>query len=189
LKELERARVSFEFGITRVNLSSQASGYRTLSVGILCRELDLQFSSLQEVLTPSLPPLSTLEDLYIYEGPLTQLDWQGDIENIPWLELLYPFAAVKNLYLSEQFALRIAPCLQFLVDSRTTKVLPSLENIFLEGHEPLRPVQEGIRQFVAARLANGRPIAVTRWERHEDGDYNEECYDIDDDDEEGEDED
>jgi hypothetical protein len=191
LKELERAHVSFEFGITRVNLTSQTSGYRTLSVGILCRELNLHLSSLQEVLTPSLPPLSTLEDLYIHEGPLTQLDWQGDIENIPWLELLYPFAAVKNLYLSEQSASRIAPCLQLLVQvgSRTTKVLPSLENMFLEGHEPSRPVQEGIRQFVAARLVNSRPIAVSRWERHEDEDFDEECYDFDGDDEEEEDED
>ena len=191
LKELERAHVSFEFGITRVNLLSRTSGCRTFSVGILCREFNLHLSSLQEVLTPSLPPLSTLEHLYIHEGPLTQLDWQGDIENIPWLELLYPFASVKNLYLSEHFTPRIALCLQFLVGNRTTKLLPSLENIFLEGHrdEPLGPVQEGIRQFVATRLASGRPITVTRWERHEDEDYDEDCCGFDGDYEEDEDED
>ena len=64
----------------------------------------------------------------------------------------------------------------------------------MEGHEPSEPVQDGIEQFVAARLAHGRPLTVTRWERgwerHDDGDYDEECYDIDDDEEdEGEDED
>ena len=92
----------------------------------------------------------------------------------------------------ERFAPRIAPCLQFVVGRKTTNVLPSLENIFLEGHEPSGPVQDGTEQFVAARLAHGRPITVTRWERHDDGDYDEESYDIDDNEEgegEGEDED
>ncbi|KAF8502639.1 hypothetical protein F5888DRAFT_1887337 [Russula emetica] len=35
--------------------------------------------------------------------------WQDDVENTLWLELLHPFAAVKDLYLSEEFVLRIAP--------------------------------------------------------------------------------
>jgi hypothetical protein len=99
---------------------------------------------------------------------------------MPWLGLLHPFTAVKNLYLSEQIAACIAPVLQDLVGSRSTEVLPGLENIFLEGGlESSGPVQEGIGQFVAARQVTTHPIAVTRWAGHEDSDDD---YDDDDDD-------
>jgi hypothetical protein len=164
LKALEKARVAFEDGAANVNLSSQTSGYGLLSVGISCRELDWQISSLEQVCTSSLPPLSTLEDLYIYEAPHSQPDRQGNIETALWLELLHPFTAVKNLYLCEGFAPRIALALQELVGGRTTEVLPTLENIFLEGIQPSGPVQEGIEQFVATRQVTSHPIAVSRWD-------------------------
>ena len=165
LKALEKAHVVFEDDAARVNLSSQTSGYGELKVKIPCRELDWQVSSLEQVCTSCLPPLSTLEDLYIYEDPYSQPDWQDNIENTLWLELLHPFTAVKNLYLSEEFAPRIVPALQELVGGRTTEVLPTLQNIFLEGLQPSGPVQEGIQQFVAARQVTGHPIAVSHWDR------------------------
>jgi hypothetical protein len=132
-------------------------------VKISCRELDWQLSSLEQVCTLSLPPLSTLEGLSIYEGSFSRSHWQDNIENVLWLELLHPFRAVKNLYLSEEFARRIGPALQELVGSRATEVLPTLQNIFLEGLEPSGPVQEGIQQFVATRQVTGDPIAVSLW--------------------------
>jgi hypothetical protein len=46
---------------------------------------------------------------------------------------------VKNLYLSKEFAPGIAAALQELVGARITEVLPSLQNIFVEGLEPLGP--------------------------------------------------
>ena len=53
---------------------------------------DLQVSSLEQICTSSLPPLSSLEDLYIYENPSSHPDWwRGDIENTAWLELLHYF--------------------------------------------------------------------------------------------------
>ena len=42
---------------------------------------------------------------------------------------------MKNLYLSKEFAPGIAAALQELVGDRTTEVLPSLENLFVEGLE------------------------------------------------------
>jgi hypothetical protein len=164
LKALEKARVAFEDGTANVNLSSQTSGYGLLNVGISCRELDWQISSLEQVCTSSLPSLSTLEDLYIYEDPHSQPDWQVNIETALWLELLHPFTAVKNLYLCEELAPRIAPALQELVGGRTTEVLPTLENIFLEGIQPSGPIQEGIGQFVATRQVTSHRIAVSRWD-------------------------
>ena len=49
-----------------------------------------------------------------------------------WLELLHPFTVLKSLHLSKEFVPRIAPALQELVGSRTTEVLPTLQNILLE---------------------------------------------------------
>jgi hypothetical protein len=90
------------------------------------------------------------------------------VENALWLDLLHPFRAVKNLYLSKESARRIVPALQEPVEGRVTEVLPTLQNIFLEGLEPAGPVQEGIGNFVAARQITSLPIAVSRWVR-EDG--------------------
>ncbi len=52
-----------------------------------------------------LPPVSTLEDLYIHHSYTPRPNWQDYIFfNRLWLELVQPFAAVKNLYLSEYCA-------------------------------------------------------------------------------------
>jgi hypothetical protein len=48
-----------------------------------------------------------------------------------------------------------------------TEVLPTLQNIFLEGLRPSKPIQpeEGIGKFVAARQLSDYPVAVSLWER------------------------
>jgi len=84
------------------------------------------------------------------------------------LQLLLPFTAVKDLYLSKEFAPGIAAALQELVGARITEVLPSLQNIFMEGLEPSGPLQEIIGRFVAARLLSDHPIAISAW--HKDSD-------------------
>jgi F-box-like len=172
LKALEKARVDFEWGLyggASVNLSSKTSGYGELTVRIQCSELDWQISSLEQVCTSSLPPLSMLEDLYIFEDRFWKED-KGHIENALWLELLRPFSVVKNLYLSEEFAPRIVPALGGLVGDRMTEGLPLLENIFLEGLQSSGPIQKDIAQFVVAQGIASHPIAVTRWNRVRDED-------------------
>ena len=77
---------------------------------------------------------------------------------------MHPFVAVKNLYLTEEFAPRIVPVLQELAVDRMAEVLPALRNILVEGFE-LEPTQEGIRQFVDAQRFTGRTIAFSRWDR------------------------
>jgi hypothetical protein len=168
LKALEKARVTFDGGAAKVNFSSLTSGYGDLYVNVSCRELDWQVSSLEQVCSSSLPPLSALQDLYIHEGTSSRQHWQDNIENTLWLELLHPFSAVKNLYLSEEFALRIGLALQELVGGREVEVLPALQNVFLEGLGPSGPVQEGIGKFVAARQAISHPVAVSRWDKGRD---------------------
>jgi hypothetical protein len=164
LKPLENAHVVFGYHAARVSFS-QTSGFGSLEVRISCRELDWQVSSLEQVCTSCLPPLSSTEDLYIYSDPDSRPHWQDNIENPLWLELLHPFTALKSLHLSKECVPRIAPALQELVGNRTTEVLPTLQNILLEGLKPSEPVQEGIEKFVAARQLSGHSIAVSLWER------------------------
>jgi hypothetical protein len=105
-----------------------------------------------------------LEDLYISKYSCYRSNWQDDIENANWLELLQPFTAVKNIHIAKVFVPRIMSSLQELVGERTTEVLPSLQKIFLEGLQTSGPVQEGIQQFVATRQAS-HPISVSRWDK------------------------
>jgi hypothetical protein len=168
LKSLERARVTFGNDAARIRLSSLTSGYGEFILKIPCRDLDWQVSSLEQVCTSvsSLPPLSTLEVLYIHSEPLSQPQPNGrdNIENALWLELLHPFPAVKNLYLCREFASRIVPALQEVVGGRTTEVLPTLQNIFVDKPQLLGPVREGIQQFVAARQVTNHPITINPWD-------------------------
>ena len=72
---------------------------------------------------------------------------------------------MKNLYLSIEIVPRIAPALQELVGRRTTEVLPTLENIFVEWNEMWGPLHEGIEEFFAARQLTSLPVTVLSWER------------------------
>jgi F-box-like len=154
------ADVQFNDNFARVGLPPG-----TLEIAISCRVPDWQLSSVAQVCNSSLHPLSTVEDLYI-EHRYSQLVWKGDaIENTLWLELLLPFTAVKNLYLSKVFAQGIAAALQELVGDRITEVLPSLRNIFVKGLERSGPFQKNIGQFAAARQHSGHPFAISVWDK------------------------
>ena len=170
LKAFEKARLTCSVDAARVMLTRHSpSNIPFIYVEIPCKELDWQISSLEQVFTLCLPPLSTLEDLYIDEDPDPNSDrkpdWQDNIENSLWLELLHSFTTVKNLYISEEFVRRVVPALQELAGSRTTVLLPTLQNIFLEGLQPSGPVQEGIGHFAAMRQATGHPIMASRWDK------------------------
>ena len=165
LKGFDEAKVALGGRIAHVKLSSKTSSNGKLNVNISCRELDWQVSFLEQVCASFLPPLSMLEDLYIYEHAWLKWlhGWEDNIDNSLWLELLYPFTSVKNLYLSEQIASRIVPALQELVGERATELLPALQNIYLEKLLPSGLVQEGVGKFVAARQVTSHPITVSRF--------------------------
>ena len=165
LRTPEKGHIEFSSEAIMVKFPSQPSDHGVLSVRILCTVSEWQLSSVEQVCTSSLPPVSTVEDLHISEdqglGGGYPPHWQDDIENTLWLDVLRPFVAVKNLYLSSGLGPRIAPTLQELVGGRTTEVLPTLENIFLEG-SPLFPIYGGIGKFVAARRLSSHPVEASR---------------------------
>jgi len=164
------AHVRFNDSSANVTLRHRTpqSGYNSLSINISCKEQDWQLSSIEQVCN-SLPPLSLVEDLYLEPDPYfeSELVWKNDaIENTLWLELLLPFIAVKNLYISKEFAPGIAAALQELVGGRITLegVLSSLQNIFVRGLEPSGPFQENIGQFVVSRQFSDHPIVISVWD-------------------------
>jgi hypothetical protein len=162
---LNEAHVFFSNLTTWVILQRQAPSFAEVRVEILCRVPDWQLSSLAQICTSFLPLLSMTESLFIYEPVDWPLDWRDGIENTEWLELLFPFTAVKNLYLSKKFASHIAPALQEIAGGGTTEVLPTLQNLFLEGFQPSESVQEGIERFISARQVTDHPVAISVWDR------------------------
>jgi hypothetical protein len=160
-----QAQVFFDSRTASFFLRPKASSVEYCRVKTSCRVPSWQLSSLAQICTTSFSLLSTTESLFIHEDGRLQLDWDDGIENFEWLELLLPFVAVKDLYLSKRFAPRIAPALQELTGGRTTEVLPTLQNLFLEGFEPSEPVHECIGQFISARQLTDRPVAISVWER------------------------
>jgi hypothetical protein len=147
------------------------SSDRAFQLGILCGQSDWQLSSLAQVCTSSFPRafIPTVEHLSVLEETHSPPHWQDEIEKSQWLELLQPFTSVKNLYLSKEFAPRIAPSLQELVGGREKEALPALQELFLEEIHLSRPVKKAIGKFVAARRLSDHPIAISQWEREREG--------------------
>jgi len=133
-----------------------------VTLSILCEPLDWQISSLAQVCSTSFPPLLTLErlDINIETDPDSLLEWQDDMEDTQWLDLLHPFTFVKDLQLSDPSVPFIAPVLQELSGERVTEVLPALENLFFGGPHLSEPAEEAIEKFIAGRQLSGCPVTV-----------------------------
>ena len=164
IRPLDIANVLSLDGYILVGFPTDPRSYLiTLWIEILCKESDWQLSSMEQVCNSCFPTAPTVEYLYVENGYSDRV-WKNDgIENTLWLELFRPFTAVKNLYLSKEFAPGIADAMQELVGSSITGVLPSLQNISVNRLEPSGPFRESIGQFVAARQLSGRPIAISVW--------------------------
>jgi hypothetical protein len=168
-EEPTEAHVTLDFNaVVQLLWASDNNAMLNVDISYEGSEEDLQPWSIAQVFTMCLPPLLTLENLRLgvfTDDPDSGLNWNDDIENDDWLELLRPFTAVKSLYLYKESAQLIVAALQELIGSRITEVLPSLRNIFLEELEPSGPLQENIEQFVSARQLSGHPIAISVWDK------------------------
>ena len=169
LKALNQVKVDFLSHSARVVLSrpTETVNCPELTVGISCTVSEWQLSSLAQICSSWPPsPISLLERLDIILGDQdTRPHWQNDIENTQWLELLHPFASVKNLYVSEELGLYLVPALQEITRERVIEVLSVLQGLFLEGLQSLGPVHDAAEHFVATRRLSGHPVVVHRWER------------------------
>jgi hypothetical protein len=145
-------------------LSTRTSSY-ALKLKILCIEPEWQFPLLAQFCRSPFFPFPTLEYLYIDGGTYSRQRWRENTENTGWLELLQPFSSAKNLYLTKNFALRIAPALEELGGEMVTEVLPALENVFIEKFQLYGPVYKAFRNFAATRQLSSHPIVISDWDR------------------------
>ncbi|KAH9955322.1 hypothetical protein BJV74DRAFT_991205 [Russula compacta] len=162
LSTLNRASLTFSSQSGQVVLNSRniPDDHLWVSLNISFREREWQFSSLAQICTAFLTPLSTLEHLEVSTNRLSNR--QDDDENTQWLEILRPFIGVKNLSMDTKAVSLVAPALQELVGEAVTDMLPALQNLFIrsQGPNPSTPVPEAVEQFAAARQLAGHPVAV-----------------------------
>ena len=178
-KVLSEAHLDFDYhGVQFGNIPpiwgipvDERSGFRIMVTHV---ELDQWNLSLSQFFSSIFPFIYMVKHIYVYGPQQLSPQWRIDIENPQWLEIFHPLTALKNLYLSKVFTRLVAPTLQNLVGARATEVLPTLQNLYLEGLRPWGSIQEGIEKFVAARRVSGNPITVSLWERAPDPfDYSE----------------
>jgi hypothetical protein len=169
-KVLDRAEVFFENRMVVVTLSSQKETLAVdcpfLAVRSACGPSEWQFLHLAQVHNSFTTLLSSLERLDIIsylDSPLI-LEDEDEVEDVEWLQLLFPFPAVKDLYLSGVPGINVARALQELAEERVMVVLPALQRIFLEGLPPSVDMWEAIKPFTVARLLSGYPVTVDCWE-------------------------
>jgi hypothetical protein len=163
----DKALVQFSsFGVSVTPLQPTELTEGAIELEISCKRADWQLSSLAQLCSSFFPPvlIPAVECLFIIEDGFPRQRWR-DIECSQWLEVFHPFTGLKDLYISREFAPRIAPALQGLVGESVTEVLPALQTLFLEETLRPEPVQEAFEKFVAARQLAGHPISVSRWER------------------------
>jgi hypothetical protein len=137
-----------------INFLSTQTPSGVLKLEILCIEPEQQFPCLAQFCRSPFFPLPTLEYLYIDGGKYSRQRWRDDTENTRWLELLQPFASVKNLYLSKDFARPIARALEELGGEIATEVLPTLENVLIRRSSYL---DLSMRPF-GTSLPRGSPV-------------------------------
>ncbi|KAI9463512.1 hypothetical protein F5148DRAFT_1211245 [Russula earlei] len=168
LRKFHEASVDFSLDRVAIKFSPKltAVSYGYFSLLIRCEESSQQLLSIVQVCRSLSPPFATSERLYleVHIHRLSHLHWKDDMQSTQWLELLYPFISVKNLYLADDIVLHVGHALQELAGGRVTEVLPALRTIFISGLESPGSVQKTMGRFVAARQLSGHPVAVNRWE-------------------------
>ena len=169
-KVLRRALLEFDSfsNAAQFSLSEDPIDGTTLVLPISYTELEFQLPFLEALSGSSSSPLqlSSLERLDILIEYTEPDSWDYDAENIPWLELLQPFTAVKDLYLDNRYVLDLAHTLHELTGEGTTEVLPALQRIFVQEYEQSGDTnaQAAIGLFIAARQLSGQPVTIHNWE-------------------------
>ena len=174
LKAPNRADVFFHDDFVKFSLFPKTQTANCGGLGIVIESRvsasDWQLSSVAQLCNSFLFPLSTLENIAIYDPEgLSRFPfeshWRERMDDTQWLELLHPFSAVKNLFLSHRLVQYVLPALRYHDEEGLgiTEVLPALQNLLIEKFVPWLPVREEIREFVDARVLSGHPMSVYRW--------------------------
>jgi len=157
LELLQRADILFHDDFVNITLSRPEgpADCRTLKFALLYSKSSHQSLSLSRFCRFSLPPLPALEHLYIH------CSFPGGYycRTPQELDLLRPFASVKDLHLFENAGPRTAHALATLSEANITEVLPSLQNIFLLESKPSETIRI-MAQFIFTRSLSGSTISI-----------------------------
>jgi len=158
LTALDEARMILRNNTSvQVTFSSQTSRSSAFIIELERGWSNLALSSLTHLCASSSPLLSAVENFYIYEDDEFQVGVTGDIRARDWVEVLHPFAAVENLYLSGESVRTVANTLSFLSSYiEAAEVLAVLQKIFLDKTKASPDVMEDVTRFVDARMAAPR---------------------------------
>ena len=162
LRSFDHAMVTFNHQVTIVLYQSEGTNpHQRLELGIDRRELDAQLSSMAQLCRQSLSLMSSVEQLDIVSHHFHSY-LQGGTDNARWLELFYPFTAVRALCISYKLRPFSVSVLQELTGEMATEVLPALDNLYLEQYEPYGSEWRAIKSFIAARQSSSHPVSVHR---------------------------
>ncbi len=169
LKTCNEARIDITGWYNSVEVLSNSETTIKASLSFECPfgQPHLRMSPLVQLCTSSFPQalIPMMEGLIITGSDFYGRPRQDGIDRNLWRELLRPFTAVKDLYLSSDIAPRLAFVLQDLVGESVMELFPGLQNILLKELPPRGFVPEGIEQFVAARQLAGHLVSISRCER------------------------
>ena len=115
-------------------------------------KLSIQDEGINQVLIQICSMLSNVDCLFIDAGDTTYFNDLGD--DILWLQLLRPFAAVKVLSVQGELSHHVALALKDITVERAAEMLPALELLCLQSW----PSEVFVDKFVAACRTVGRHI-------------------------------
>ena len=154
-----------DYVVIRLNPPTETNTWSDFRLGIYCKVVDWQVSSMAQICNQFSFFPSIVEQLTIQHR---DIDWEStqqvDMDDTQWLELFRPFTAVRILRISRRMQSLIVPALQELTGERATEVLPALDSLYLEDYQPSGSDQQAIEPFIAARQYSDHPVTVHPWE-------------------------
>ena len=157
IKIFTRAEVHMDHEEVQVIFESPNPG-----LDIICDSSASPLASMVRLLEQLLTIPSQAEQLELHEFGIEE-EWQDEVDDSQWLQLLRPFVSVKSLYVSEGLGPFIASALEELTEERVADVLPKLDSLFLQGLGSSEPVEETIKSFVSTRQLSGHPVILRHW--------------------------
>ena len=155
------ANIVFDRGAVSVVVSSgEQSGEATLSFQISCKHLDWQIDSATQVCAALVPIISAAEELTLdFEEQSLPSDWQNDVDDMVWHELLGPFNGVKKLCIGYPFASEFSSAMQSDDPQLVLGLLPELQE--LEAELEVAETDEAFAVFIEARQLASRPVRLS----------------------------
>lgn len=154
------ARLSFGHETTLAMYSSEWAKTSTFYVGVSCRRLDWQVSSMAQVSNTAAPVLSSVEYLTIGSGThWVLLEGHNEVDRAQWNDLLRPFANVKMLQVHHDFVWDISNSLQLGDEESPIGLFPELKEI---RYDEVTETRSAFATFIDARQNAGRPVTLNR---------------------------